>query len=180
MYTRLLIVFLLLSNFQWNDEVVIEWSNAKKLTWSDFKGPIDRNSDAVAVTASGITFSFSVKESNGRYKSFNAEAKAHFYPEKSWYDKAQTNDHILAHEQLHFDITELHVRRLRYQIAKLNVSQSIKEQLRQLHRNANVQLAEMQNSYDVQTDNSRNVEAQVKWSLFVHAELQKFQDYRSQ
>lgn len=162
-----------------NDEVVIEWSDSKKLTWTDFKGPVDVNSDAVAVTASGITFSYSVKESDGKFISFSTSVSAHFYPKKSWYDKTQGNDHILAHEQLHFDITELHVRLFRYKISKLNVSQKIKTQLSRLHKEANQLLAEMQNAYDTQTDNSRNVDAQKQWSQFVKSELQKIENFRS-
>ena len=87
---------------------------------------VDQNTDAVAVTASGITFSFSVSQSNAVFVDFNAEVEAHFYPEKSWYLKDKGDDHILAHEQLHFDITELHVRQLRFNISRLKVSQNIK------------------------------------------------------
>ena len=87
MLPRLLIVFLFFLNVSSNDEVTISWSDSKKLTWADFKGQIDQNTDAVAVTASGITFSFSVSQSNGVFVDFNAEADAHFYPEKSWYLK---------------------------------------------------------------------------------------------
>lgn len=181
MYSKILIVILLLlHNVDTTDEVVIEWRESKKLAWSDFKGPIDKKSDAVAVTASGITFSFSIKESDGKYLSFDATAKAHFYPEKSWYDETQGNNHILAHEQLHFDITELNVRRLRYEISRLSVSQNIKNQLRQLHREANEQLAKMQNDYDTQTDNSRNIEAQEQWTSFVKDALRKTANFRSQ
>lgn len=180
MIFRVFIVFFFAINVISNDDVTIEWSANNQLKWSDFKGPVDRNSDAVAVTASGISFSFSINETNGKYVSFEAIAMAHFYPEKSWYDKTQGNDHILAHEQLHFDITELNVRILRYKISKLKISQSIKQELRQLHQAANTDLATMQHEYDTQTENSMNVEAQIKWSKFVKAELEKFHDFRSQ
>ena len=179
MCVRIIIIFLLAINVASTDDVTIEWSQSKQLTWSDFKGAVDHNSDAVAVTASGITFSFSIKEADGRYMSFDAIAKAHFYPDKSWYDDTQGNDHILAHEQLHFDITELNVRKLRYKISELKVSQKVKKQLRLLHQEANADLAKMQNDYDIQTENSMNVEAQLKWSQLIKSELDKFQEYRS-
>jgi len=179
MLPRLLIILFTLLNVSSNDEVTIEWNENKKLTWADFRGAVDSASDAVAVTASGITFSFSVKQSNDRFISFEANADAHFYPEKSWYIKAKGDDHILAHEQLHFDITELHVRILRYEISKLKISQRIKEDLRRLHQKANDDLAEMQNAYDTQSQNSINKEQQAIWSTFVKDELKKFRAFRS-
>ena len=179
MLPRLLIVFLFFLNVSSNDEVTISWSDSKKLTWADFKGQIDQNTDAVAVTASGITFSFSVSQSNGVFVDFNAEADAHFYPEKSWYLKDKGDDHILAHEQLHFDITELHVRQLRFNISRLKVSQNIKKELRDLHEQANKNLAIMQNAYDTQSENSINKEQQAIWSRFIKTELYKYRDYSS-
>ncbi|SDS71048.1 hypothetical protein SAMN04515667_2798 [Formosa sp. Hel1_31_208] len=176
---RLLVLFFLLLNTASRDEVTITWNESKKLSWSDFKGNIDPNSDAVAVTASGITFSFSVQQANGRNVSFKANAEAHFYPEQSWYLSDSGNDHILAHEQLHFDITELHVRQLRYGIAQLKVSQNINEDLGELHQKTNADLAKMQHAYDTQTQNSIHMERQAIWSQFVKDELNKFRAYKS-
>ncbi|WP_040281115.1 DUF922 domain-containing protein [Psychroserpens damuponensis] len=179
MLSRLLIVLLCLLKFATTNEVTMSWSESKKLTWADFKGAVDVNTDAVAVTASGITFSFSVSESDGKFVDFSAETYAHFYPEKSWYNKTKGDDHILAHEQLHFDITELHVRKLRYNISKIKVSQHIKHDLRAVHEQANKELAIMQNTYDTQTNNSINKVEQVTWSKFVKNELDKYKDFRS-
>ncbi|OUS02069.1 hypothetical protein A9Q86_05310 [Flavobacteriales bacterium 33_180_T64] len=179
MLLRFLIIVLCLFNTASKDEVTITWNESKKLRWTDFKGAVEQNSDAVAVTASGITFSFSVKQSNDIFMSFNANATAHFYPEKSWYIKAKGDAHILAHEQLHFDITELHVRQLRYGISKLKVSQSIKENLRHLHQQANENLAKMQHAYDVESQNSIHVEKQAIWSEFIKGELKKYSAFGS-
>lgn len=179
MLPRLLIIFLFFLKPALSEEVTISWSDSKKLNWSDFKGKIDQNTDAVAVTASGITFSFSVSQSKGEYVDFNAEAQAHFYPEKSWYVAEKGDDDILAHEQLHFDITELHVRQLRYNISKIQVSKKVKFDLRGVHEQANKNLAKMQNDYDTQTDNSINKEQQANWSKFVKTELDKYKGFRS-
>jgi len=179
MLPRLLIIFLFFLKPVLSEEVTISWSDSKKLNWSDFKGKIDHNTDAVAVTASGITFSFSVSQSKGEYVDFNAEAQAHFYPEKSWFVEKKGDDHILAHEQLHFDITELHVRQLRYNISNIQVSKNIKSDLRGVHEQANKNLAKMQNDYDTQTNNSINKEQQAIWSKFVKTELDKYKGFCS-
>ena len=46
-------------------------------------------------------------------------AKAFFDKSKSW-TKAADNKELLAHEQLHFDITELFTRKLRKKLSELN------------------------------------------------------------
>lgn len=174
----MIVVFGLLMLTPNNDEA-ISWRDDIKLTWNHFKGTPKNNISAAAVTASGITFEFSVKESNERVISFNTKVYAHFYPDKSWYIKEQGDAHILAHEQLHFDITELYARKFRKQVARLEVSNSIKSQLRVLHEKINKELAVTQNTYDRETDNSFNIEFQNKWNSFVKLELKKLEAYKS-
>jgi len=160
-----------------DNEVTMSWHEGLKLTWNDFKGPKDTKSDAVAVTASGITFSYAVRKSNSRIVDFKVVVEADFYPEKSWVVKELADDYILAHEQLHFDITELHVRKLRKQISEVKVSQYLGGVLNTLHQNMNKELAEMQQKHDTETNNSINKEAQEKWAKFVAAELKKYDDF---
>jgi hypothetical protein len=110
MSIRFLVLFLFFLKPAMSEEVTIAWRDNNGLTWTNFKGEIEPDIDAVAVTTSGIIFSFSVNQSNAQFVGFSAEAETYLYPEKSWYLKSKGEGHILAHEQLHFDITELHVR----------------------------------------------------------------------
>jgi hypothetical protein len=89
------------------------------------------------------------------------------------------DEYILAHEQLHFDITELHVRKFRRQISDVKVSQSLGSVLDKLHLNINKELAAMQNQYDSESNNSINKEAQAKWIVYVVKELKKYEAYKS-
>jgi hypothetical protein len=162
-----------------NDDEVISWRDDIKLTWNEFKGVPKTNMSAVAVTASGITFEFSVRETNSRIVSFDSQVYAHFYPNKSWYIKEQGDNHILAHEQLHFDITELYARKFRKQISQLKVTNNIKSELRQLHLNINKEVAVTQNLYDLESDNSVNREFQAKWNVYIKRELAKLEAYKS-
>ena len=162
-----------------DNEVTMSWREDLKLTWNDFKGEKNSESDAVAVTASGITFSYAVRKSNSRIVGFKARIEADFYPEKSWVVKELADDYILAHEQLHFDITELHVRKLRKQISEVKVSQDLGRVLNTLHLNMNKELADMQHQYDTETNNSIDKVAQAKWITFVAGELKKYDDFKS-
>lgn len=162
-----------------NDETM-SWSEIKKLTWTDFRANPDPNSDAVALTASGITFGYSVKTSGKRIVDFSYSVQAHFYPNKSWYVKEKGNDHILRHEQLHFDITELYARKFRKALSKLVVNQNVKKQMNQLHTAINEAVNETQKTYDAQTNHSINIEAQKYWERFIAEELAKLDEFKSQ
>lgn len=104
MSIRFLVVFLFFLKPAMSEEDTIVGRDNNKLTVSDFKGKIEPDIDAVAVTTSGSIFSFSVNQSNAQFVGFSAEAEAYLYPEKSWYLKSKGEDHILVHEQLYFDI----------------------------------------------------------------------------
>ncbi len=161
-----------------NDEVII-WNENVKLNWNDFRAAPTENRSEVALTASGITFGFSVNETDNQIVDFKTEVTAHFYPDKSWYVKARGTDHILGHEQLHFDITELHARKFREQIDQLKVNNRIKAQLRSLHQTINKEMAVMQAKYDLETDHSINKVLQSQWNDVIRQELSNLDDYKS-
>ncbi len=162
------------------NEESFTWNENRKLTWADFKGSVDPNSDAVALTASGITFGYSINRTNKRITGFKATIESHFYPYKSWYVRGKADDYILGHEQLHFDITELYARKFREQVARLKVSQNVKQQLDVLYANINKALAETQNAYDTQSAHSMDPEMQKKWDQRIKEELKLLDRYKSQ
>lgn len=170
--------FLFIGNL--NDRETITWNDSQKLTWADFKANPNPNSDAVALTASGITFGYSVKTSGKRIVDFSASVEAHFYPNKSWYIKDRADTYILGHEQLHFDITELYVRKFRQQLDLLVVNQNVKIQMNQIHEAINNALDKTQKTYDEQTNHSINVEAQKYWQTYIAEELQKLEKFKSE
>ncbi|WP_111683814.1 DUF922 domain-containing protein [Winogradskyella tangerina] len=163
-----------------SNEETITWNEERKLTWEDFKAGADANSEAVALTASGITFGYSVKTSGRRIIGFSTSVEAHFYPNKSWYLSDSANDYILGHEQLHFDITELYARKFRQQLERLVVNQNIKVQMNQIHEAINTALTKTQHTYDEQTQHSIVEEAQKYWEGYIKDELQKLDKYKSE
>ncbi|NRD20584.1 DUF922 domain-containing protein [Winogradskyella eckloniae] len=174
----LICLFVLFISSETNEET-LTWDAANKLTWADFKAKPDYDSDAVALTASGITFGYGVKTSGKRIVEFSSTVETHFYPNKSWYKKEESNVHILRHEQLHFDITELYSRKLRQQITKLQVNQNIKKQLNQLHEDINVELSATQAKYDQETQHSIDAVKQRAWSNFIEKELKLLDAFKS-
>lgn len=170
MYKSLIyiIILFLIQNY----EPELAWSPDYRLQWSDFKGSPNMQSDAAATTASGITFGYRMSETDGEVTKFKAEVTAHFYPDKSWYKANEVNLHILEHEQLHFDITELHARKLRKQISELKVSNTVNVALEGVHKAILEELGTMQNAYDAACDYSRNKEQQQLWKETISNQLE--------
>ncbi|TBN13843.1 DUF922 domain-containing protein [Hyunsoonleella pacifica] len=176
---KIVLVICLLLFVQYNDEPVMSWHDNYRLVWNDFKAKPKYTINAVAITASGITFGFSIRESDNRVISFSTEVHAHFYPEQSWYKPESVNDHVLGHEQLHFDITELFARKFRKRISLLKTTNDVAKRLREIHKNINKELAAFQNKYDTETDFSRNIEIQLSWEAFIKKELKKLDYFKS-
>ena len=174
---RILFILICFFSIQ-QDKPTIVWQQDYKLSWDDFKAKPRLSSDAVAETASGISFGFSVKEFNKEIVSFSTDVFAYFYPEESWCKPKDVNRGVLAHEQLHFDLTELYSRKLKHNIAKLEVSKDIKKELRWLYQNTVKALDIAQKQYDAETNHSQNIDIQKHWEAFVEEELRKLSNYK--
>ncbi|WP_298427142.1 DUF922 domain-containing protein [uncultured Kordia sp.] len=161
------------------NEETITWDANTKLYWGNFQGEPERNSDAVAITASGITYGFSSKSysNSSEIIEYTTSVVAQFYPKKSWYLKERVNDTVLGHEQLHFDITELHARKFRKRIKETKFTKNIKEELNKIYAEINISLQQMQNEYDNGSDYSRSYEGQIAWQKRVARELRKYKKY---
>ncbi|WP_397363258.1 hypothetical protein [Olleya sp. R77988] len=159
----------------------MSWSEGYRLSWADFKGTPNPDTDAVAVTASGITFSYSINKfrSNQKIQGFKTLVKAFFYPEHSWCKSEEVDPHVLGHEQLHFDITELHARIFRQKIAEVKLHQDLANTLQNIHKNIEADLATMQNNYDTESNYSINVEGQKKWKDSIVLRLKALEKFKS-
>ncbi len=160
-------------------ETVLEWQETAQLKWSDFKGQPENHGDVVALTASGISFEFSIQDKNGKPVGFNSTAKAHFYPKRSWVHLKKASTHVLKHEQLHFDITELYLRKFRKDISNLKLSNQIKKELTSTYQNINKDMAVMQRSYDQETNHSRDTVAQLLWQHKIDSVLKDYANYKT-
>lgn len=177
MYKYLIAILFPLCLFQ--DEPTMTWNHDYRLEWSDFNGNPTEGTSVVAVTASGITFSFSTKKSDTRLIDYNYIVKADFYPEKSWYSKHRSTDNILNHERLHFDITELFARKFRQRIVATRFTMDISRQMERLHNAINIELEAMQNQYDLESNHSQNIEKQKEWQAKIILQLNKLANYSS-
>lgn len=147
-------------------EETIPWSADRKLQWSDFKGDYLKTEWAAATTASSISYKFSTFERGGQlYVDF--EIGCEFYPQKSWYRPDLVDSLILSHEQLHFDIAELHARKMKKRLAETQFTTDIKEEVKKIYKEVLKELYVFQNKYDRETNFSRDRQKQLFWNKMI-------------
>jgi hypothetical protein len=136
---------------------MIDWKPDRKLTWKDFEAKPLTQTDNAALTSSNINFQFGYGASGFRYS-----ITCRFDKSRSWV-KIKT-DHILAHEQGHFDIAEIHARKLKKALSEYKYNEAtVSADINKIYQGLMQQHHEMQSLYDQQTDHSRNNEKQAEW-----------------
>lgn len=154
----------------------IPYQENRKLVWDDFKGTPDPGKPFQASTNSGISFSWSLKSSE-KGSEFVYGVICSFHPDLSWVKEASHSDHLLAHEQLHFDITELHAREFRKALENYQVREAIKKDLDRLYKKNEQARQKMQRDFDAETKHSQNKQAQEKWQEKIQTSLEDLREY---
>jgi len=152
---------------------LIEWSSDKRLTWADFKGKVPVNAANAALTNTAINVEFGFSKKGMTYS-----IKCRFDKTKSWV--RIKNDLVLGHEQGHFDIAELHARKLNkaLQEYKFN-SKTVSEDVNRIYESVMKQHHEFQSEYDQNTDFSRKVDKQMEWLTRIEKDLKAMEAYRN-
>lgn len=150
---------------------VLAWDSAAKLTWADFQGKVDVASSFSASTVSGINYKFQLN-SDG----YSDSIVAVFYRAESWV--RFRNDDGLAHEQGHFDITEIFARKLRKRIREFIPKRgSLSQQLKQLYDEVEADREATESLYDEETKHSADGERQAYWKEKIRDQLKELEEY---
>ncbi len=169
-----MIFLLILTTAVQKDSDRVEWSAAQKLTWADFKGKVDKSSPFEAVTYTTIEVqSLQLDGKKMQYTISNSFEKM-----LSW-SKDKKSVGLLKHEQLHFDITELVVRKMKKKLLskKFKNIKEIQNFARDAFREGETERKKLNNLYDKETDHSINKEKQKEWEDKIEAELGEFNEY---
>lgn len=172
--TPIIILFFILTTAVQKDSDRVEWSPTQKLTWADFKGKIDKSSPFEAVTYTTIEIqSLQLDGKQIQYTITNS-----FEKKLSW-SKDKKSVRLLEHEQLHFDITELIVRKLKKKLLskKFKNIKEIQNFARDAFGEGEKERKRLNSLYDKETDHSINKEKQKEWEEKIEAELGKFNAY---
>ncbi len=155
---------------------IIYWDEDHPLTWEDFQGNPNynyRNRDISALTSSGIVHYRGCENGKITYR-----VRAYFEKNESWYKNAAKTDYHLAHEQLHFDVTELHARKLRKLLDEQNYRCGEEEQFERYIRQYLNNWEVTQQAYDFSTHHSLNKKQQKNWHHKIAFELSLMDDYK--
>lgn len=150
---------------------LIEWSADRKLTWNDFKAQPDKNSTNAALTSSSINIEFGYNNSGLKYN-----IKCRFDQNLSW--GRIKNDYILAHEQGHFDIAEIHARKLHKLLRayKFN-SRTVSKDVNRIYETVMKEHHTFQSQYDQETNYSRDPAQQNAWKDKIEEALKDLVEY---
>jgi hypothetical protein len=149
----------------------IPWREERLLTWDDFQGPPKRNTDAVASTSTSLGISYQIVNGELTY-----QITCNFSKPKSW--GSLKTDYILAHEQAHFDITEIYARKLHEALSAYKLNRATYQQDIGEIYNAIVEGKEsMQHAYDGESDHSRKRQPQMDWLTKIDQLLEETAPY---
>ncbi len=143
----------------------------QSLVWDNFSGTPNQGGRVAALTSSGFGFDAGMSYSNRKGK-ININVYAFFNKSKSWVKPDKKTAYILAHEQLHFDIScigmLLFVQKLR--AANFTV-QNYSAELNRIYSDAYKQMYEMQDDYDKGTNNGLLRKEQQEWAGRIRGQL---------
>lgn len=135
----------------------IPWNPEQPLTWDDFQCEPKRGTDAVASTSTSLGIAYQMQGGQLTY-----HISCNFSKVKSW--GLMRTDYILAHEQGHFDITEIFARKLNEALQNYEFNRkTFKRDINEIYQSIVRQKEEYQKMYDGETDHSRNRKIQYEW-----------------
>lgn len=150
-----------------NDEII-----HKKLSWKDFKGPIEKKYDYFAMTYWNVAISFNAKSAGNKLE---VDTKVQYaLKDNSWYKPDKISDQLLNHEQGHLDIAYLFALELRNTCKSFNFDRKkIKAQIDSIYSALEKKYIEKELLYDKETNHMHNELQQKKWDDFFKQEAEK-------
>ncbi len=165
------ILFVLICFSFTQDDNLILWQESNKVAWTDFKAAPNASSPYKAFTESEIKSEIAAKNNEA-----HITIKTFFDKNKSWV-KDKT-DELLAHEQLHFDITELWARKFRQKIKGKTFSfKTFQKELKAIQNDIYKGSKDMQTDYDKETQHSVVVASQKKWEKKIKADIENLKAF---
>ncbi|MBA9077471.1 DUF922 domain-containing protein [Rufibacter quisquiliarum] len=153
---------------------MIPWSGQKRLTWDDFAGSPASENQHHALTSTNMEMKVKCEKNQLKFR-----VEAVFNPRESW-TKNRKSAALLAHEQLHFDLTELHARMLRKRLAELpNACSRGAADLNRYANEAFTNWHKEQDLYDSQCHHGLDKARQQEWVENVAARLLELEQYAS-
>jgi hypothetical protein len=156
---------------------LLSWTETRKLSWEDFKGEPKEHTPYSAACNWQIDYHYKYDLSSGNVElTFNVQS--YFNQMNSWSKKSEETEALLSHEQLHFDIAEVHARELRKRFSERKFDKSnFKQEISKVFREVLDDCHKIQKQYDNETEHGLNDSLQTKWSNDVSYFLERSKDF---
>jgi hypothetical protein len=159
----------------------VAWSADRPLAWRDFQGQPPASGSEGALTAYSL---FQALRCTGR--SFEFRVVAAMLPHQSWVKpevlaSSALNARTLRHEQTHFDLSEVHARRMRKYFAGLyDPCGETEDRLRASADRFVQDEAAAQTRYDGETRHGLALDAQARWDRDTSERLAELREFAEQ
>lgn len=151
----------------------LAWSPDRRLSWEDFKAMPDSTNEHHAMTAANLAVD---AKCNGN--KFNYQVRCVFLPTESW-TKNRRSQKLLQHEQMHFDLTEVHARLLRKKLEALGTScTTAQNDLNETVSAAFAAWKKDQNRFDEASRHGLNAEVSNAWAIAINKKLDQLEQYK--
>jgi len=151
-----------------NDDL-LAWSPDYEIKWSDFKAAPKKSSPLDAYTMLGISLEV-VSQENGKV---NMGVFGYFEKNKSWVKSDEQTEHLLNHEQKHFDLCEVYRRILikRLEAGNPYSYDNFNNKVGDIFNKTFKDYTDEQEKYDHETNHSQKKEKQAMWDADVKQRL---------
>jgi hypothetical protein len=175
-YISFYFILISINCFAQSESDTIYWSQENRLSWEDFQGVPDTDSNEFKY-ASAVTVARIIAKSYWEDDLPNFDVLAYFIKSRSW-TYGGLSDSLLIHEQLHFDITELYARKIRKKVSELRenniqdiniYSSEIKEYIENWRKEGR--------KYDNETKHGLDSDCQKKWENRINEQLEYYHSY---
>ena len=156
---------------QTKDKNLILFDRNRKLIIKDFKGKPDDYSHGVGATYSGISMEMQGFSKNGA-ATVNVTLTVYFDQTKSWMKPEGKTERVLAHEQVHFDLTAIKACDLAKAIEQGRfTADNVQQKIKDLQEHHTKELSKLQQAYDKETKHGTVAEKQAEWSAKIAERL---------
>ncbi|EAS19118.1 DUF922 domain-containing protein [Nonlabens mediterrranea] len=143
------------------------------LTWEDFLGTPPVNAHHAASVNSGIAYGYSAKRTRDQV-TIEFDVRSEFYPQLSWKKDLKEDDpQLLRHEQLHWNISELHARILKRAFNNYKPTHNYKVEILGIFKRIESNRQTMQARYDKETNHGLILSKQREWETYISQEFFK-------
>lgn len=150
----------------------IAWSLERRLKREDFNGRVPASASTASMSWIHIETEWDCRDGT-----FTSIARATFDPSRSWFksqNKMELDFQLLEHEQIHFDIAEVAVRKIRETFQTFTsacAEAGGTEPIEHLIARADRDLQNEQERYDRETAHGVNARVQAQWKRRIQALL---------